>query len=192
MRRWAVADSSTRINQAAALHRQAEAIAEAAGLALGSAAMALAPGWLGAPLDAQSPTTPLGGAYPPQFVRLGVAQPLDDARFPAIVPLLGTGHLTIDADARDARVSGLNRSVLLRLLATAPAGSLLIRAVDGAGGGAVFEPFASLTDAGLMSPPATDRAGLRAVLLEAEQWLRPARGSAVRRSRRDRTMLLVI
>src|SRR5215212_11371267 len=106
MRRWAVAGSATRIIQAAALHRQAEAMAEAAGLALESAApavsdprkqhqiaerlraaaMALAPGWLSAPLDAQSPTTPLGGAYPPRFVRLGVAQPLDDARFPAIVP----------------------------------------------------------------------------------------------------------
>ena len=93
----------------------------------------LAPGWLGAPLDAQSATTPLGGAYPPQFVRLGIAQPLDDARFPAIVPLLGTGHLTVDADARDPRVAGLLRCLLLRLLAAAPAGSLLVRAVDGDG-----------------------------------------------------------
>ena len=131
---------------------------------LRAAAGALAPGWLGAPLDAQSPTTPLGGAHPPQFVRVGVAQPLDDARFPAIVPLLGTGHLTVDADARDPRVAGLLRGVLLRLLAAAPAGSLLVRAVDGAGGGTVFAPFAALADAGLMPPPATDRAGLRAVL----------------------------
>ena len=43
-----------------------------------------------------------------------------------------------------------------------------------------------------MSPTATDRAGLRAVLTEAEQWLRPVRGGSVRRDRRDRTMLLVI
>jgi hypothetical protein len=206
-----VADS-TRIDQAAALHRQAAAVAEAAELALETqgqtvadpreqyrlaeqlraAANELAPGWLGAPLDAQSPVTPLGGPHPPQFVRIGMAQPLDDARFPAIVPLLGIGHLTVDQDARDPRVSGLIRSVLLRLLATAPAGSLLIRAVDCAGGGAVFAPFAALADAGLMSPPATDRDGLRAVLHEAEQWMRPLRGSAVRRSRRDRTMLVVI
>ena len=207
-----MADSSLRIGQAAALHRQAAATVDAAAAALEAAAPSaadpleqhrlaeelraaaneLAPGWLGAQLDAQSATLPLGGPHPPQFVRLGVAQPLDDARFPAVVPLLGTGHLTIDADARDARVSGLLRSVLLRLLATAPAGSLLIRAVDGAGGGAVFAPFEMLADAGLMAPPATDLAGLRAVLTEAEQWLRPVRGGAVRRSRRDRTMLLVI
>jgi S-DNA-T family DNA segregation ATPase FtsK/SpoIIIE len=206
-----VADS-TRIDQAAALHRQAAAVAEAAELALEAqgqtvadpreqyrlaeqlraAAGELAPGWLGATLDAQSPITPLGGPHPPQFVRIGMAQPLDDARFPAIVPLLGVGHLTVDQDARDPRVSGLIRSVLLRLLATAPAGSLLVRAVDCAGGGAVFAPFAALADAGLMSPPATDRDGLRAVLHEAEQWLRPVRGNSSRRSRRDRTMLLVV
>ena len=68
-----MADTRTRIDQAAALHRQAEATAEAAGQALESiappvadpreqyqvaerlraAAMALAPGWLGAPLDSQ-------------------------------------------------------------------------------------------------------------------------------------------
>ncbi len=207
-----MADSSLRIGQAAALHRQAAATVDAAAAALAAsapsaadpleqhrlaeelraAASELAPGWLSAQLDAQSATMPLGGPQPPQFVRLGVAQPLDDARFPAIVPLLGAGHLTIDADARDSRVAGVLRSVLLRLLATAPAGSLLIRAVDGAGGGTVFAPFETLADAGLMAPPATDRAGLRAVLTEAEQWLRPVRGGAVRRSRRDRTMLLVI
>ena len=36
---------------------------------------------------------------------------------------------------------GLLRCVLLRLLAAAPAGSLLVRAVDGTGGGTVFAPF---------------------------------------------------
>ncbi len=203
-----MADSALRVQQAAALHRQAAATVEAAATALESevamnpdpieqlrvveqlraAAAALAPGWLGSPLDAQAATTPLGGVFPPQFVRLGVAQPLDDARFPAVVPLLGTGHLTVDATATDSRVFALIRSVLLRLLAAAPAGSLLIRAVDGIGGGAVFEPFIPLQDAGLMSPPATDRQGLRDVLSEAEKWLRPPS----RRSRRDRMMLVVI
>jgi S-DNA-T family DNA segregation ATPase FtsK/SpoIIIE len=205
-------ESTGRIDQAAALHRQAEAAAQAAAAALESEAPAaadpleqhhlaeelrvaagdLAPGWLGAPLDAQSANTPLGGEYPPQFVRLGIAQPLDDARFPAIVPLLGTGHLTIDMDARDRRVAGLLRCLLLRLLAAAPAGSLLVRAVDGTGGGTVFAPFSALADAGLLAPTATDRAALREVLNEAERWLRPVRGGAVRRSRRDRMMLLVI
>ncbi|MFI7543007.1 FtsK/SpoIIIE domain-containing protein [Actinoplanes sp. NPDC049599] len=205
-------ESTRRIDQAAALHRQAEATVEAAAAALESqgpsaidpleqhhlaeelraAAGELAPGWLGAPLDAQSANTPLGGTYPPQFVRLGMAQPLDDARFPAVIPLLGTGHLTVDADARDPRVAGLLRCLLLRLLAAAPAGSLLVRAVDGIGGGTVFSPFAALADAGLLSPTATDRAQLRDVLTEAEKWLRPVRGGAVRRGRRDRMMLLVI
>ncbi|MFC3737471.1 FtsK/SpoIIIE domain-containing protein [Paractinoplanes deccanensis] len=208
----AVADSVSRVHQAAALHRQAAAIAEAAATVLDGdgpatpdpleqhrlvedlrvAAAALAPGWLGAPLEAQSLNTPLGGVFPPQFVRLGVAQPLDDARFPALVPLLGTGHLTIDATATDSRVFGLLRSILVRLLAAAPAGSLLVRAVDGVGAGEVFAPFADLRDAGLMSPPATDRQGLRDVLAEAEKWLRPGRGVAPRRSRRDRMMLVVI
>jgi DNA segregation ATPase FtsK/SpoIIIE, S-DNA-T family len=207
-----VADTRSRIDQAAALHRQAAATVEAAALALAAqtpaaedpvahqrlaeelraAAAALAPGWLGAQLDAQSATMPLGGPHPPQFVRLGIAQPLDDARFPAIVPLLGSGHLAIDADARDARVAGLIRCVLLRLLAAAPAGSLLISPVDGAGGGTVFAPFYALADAGLMDPPATDRAGLNAVLQDAERWLRPGRADGVRRNRRDKTKLVII
>ncbi|MEJ3742182.1 FtsK/SpoIIIE domain-containing protein [Actinomycetes bacterium KLBMP 9797] len=207
-----VASAKARIGQAAALYRQAVATAAAADRALSdyrppppdlrqqhdlaerlrAAAADLAPGWLGAPLDAQSEDTPLGGPRQPRFVRVGTAQPLDDARFPAIVPLLGTGHLTIDADARDPRVAGLLRALLLRLLAAAPAGSLLVRAVDAAGAGLVFGPFAPLADAGLMPPPVTDRTGLRAVLAEAEQWVRPARPATARHARRDRTLLLAI
>ncbi|HEX5596239.1 MAG TPA: FtsK/SpoIIIE domain-containing protein [Micromonosporaceae bacterium] len=207
-----VAGRRTRTSQAAALHRQAAAAVAAASIALDAArpappdhqqqhdlaerlraaAAVLVPGWLGAPLDAQSEDAPLGGQRLPGFVRVGTAQPLDDARFPAIVPLLGTGHLAVDADTRDPRVAGLIRSVLLRLLAAAPAGSLLVRAVDAAGSGLVFSPFAPLADAGLMPPPATDRTGLRAALAEAEQWVRPARPATARHSRRDRTLLLVI
>ncbi|GIF11221.1 FtsK/SpoIIIE domain-containing protein [Actinoplanes teichomyceticus] len=208
-----MADSALRVRQAAALHRQAVATADAASAALEAyapsaadpreqhrlaeqlrmAAAQLTPGWLGAPLDALTPRAPLGGGSSPQFVRIGVAQPLDDARFPAIVPLLGAGHLTVDASATDPRVFGLLRAVLLRLFAAAPAGSLLVRAVDGVGGGAVFQPFEELADAGLMSPPATDRQGLREVLSEAEKWLRPVRGGGTsRRARRDRMLLVVI
>ncbi|GIE34194.1 cell division protein FtsK [Actinoplanes italicus] len=207
-----MADSTLRVRQAAALHRQAVATADAAAVALEAfapaaadpreqhrladrlraAASALAPGWLGSTLDALSPVAPLGGPALPRFVRVGLAQPLDDVRFPAVVPLLGTGHLTVDATATDPRVFGLLRSLLLRLLATAPAGSLLVRAVDGVGGGSVFAPFEELADAGLLSPPATDRQGLRDVLSEAEKWLRPARAGAGRRDRRDRMLLVVI
>lgn len=92
----------TRTNQAAALHRQAAAAAVAAATTLDAtqpapadqreqhelaerlraAAAALVPGWLGAPLAAQAADTPLGGPELPEFVRIGTAQPLDDARFP--------------------------------------------------------------------------------------------------------------
>nr|WP_239127268.1 FtsK/SpoIIIE domain-containing protein [Asanoa siamensis] len=204
--------AQARALEAAALHRQAAAVIDAAEVAIGvvrppvvderaqhelaerlrAAAQVLTPGWLGGHLDARFEDTPLGGQRLPAFVRIGTAQPLDDARFPAIVPLLGSGHLTVDADARDPRVAGLIRGVLLRLLAAAPAGSLLVRAVDAAGAGLVFAPFAGLADAGLMPPPATDRTALRAVLAEAEQWVRPARPNAVRHNRRERTLLVVI
>ncbi|HWH00125.1 MAG TPA: FtsK/SpoIIIE domain-containing protein, partial [Pilimelia sp.] len=156
---------------------------------LRAAAATLVPGWLGAQLEAQSEETPLGGPEQPRFVRIGLAQPLDDARFPVVVPLLGVGHLAVDADARDPRVAGLLRAVLLRLLAAAPAGSLLVRAVDAAAVGTTFTPFAPLADAGLMPPPVTDRDGLRQLLAEAEQWVRPA---DARPRRHDRTLLVVI
>src|SRR5947209_20577675 len=54
---------------------------------LRAAAAKLAPGWLGAPLDATPPSAPLPTAKTRAeagFVRVGSAQPLDDARFPVI------------------------------------------------------------------------------------------------------------
>ncbi|MGC5017523.1 FtsK/SpoIIIE domain-containing protein [Micromonospora sp. DT47] len=204
----AVAGPKARTNRAAALHRRATATAAAAAGVLdetrpvpadqrrqyelaerlrGAAAL-LAPGWAGAPLDTLPPDTPVGEDTPP-FVRIGTAAPLDDARFPALVPLLGTGHLTLDVDAREPRAAGLLRAVLLRLLAATPAGCLLVRAVDAAGAGDTFAPFAALADAGLLPPPAVDVAGLRAVLTEAEQWVSPGSG---RPRRHDRTLLLVV
>ncbi len=202
-----MAGSEDRVD-AAALHRRAAAVAAAAEEALNApvatapepgeqvalagelraAAELLTPGWLGGPLDAGRE---LGGA-PARFVQVGTARLADGATFPAIVPMLGGGNLTTDTDATDPRVAGLLRSVLLRLLATAPAGNLLVRAVDGTGGGLVFQAFDRLADAGLLAPPATDRAGLRTVLSEAEQWVRPARSLTVRPSRRERTLLLVV
>jgi hypothetical protein len=56
----------------------------------------------------------------------------------------------------------------------------------------IFAPFATLTEAGLMAPVATDHAGLRAVLTEAEQWIRPGRSSGARTGRHERTLLVVI
>ncbi|WP_197698483.1 FtsK/SpoIIIE domain-containing protein [Micromonospora viridifaciens] len=204
----AVASPKARAGRAAALHRKAEATATAAAAILDeirpapadhhrqydlaerlrTAAALAAPGWAGAPLETLTPTTPPGGG-PPPVVRVGTAAPLDDARFPALVPLLGSGHLSIDTDARDSRVAGLLRALLLRLFAATPAGGLLARAVDGTGGEATFTGFAALADAGLLPPPATDVAGLRTVLAEAEQWV--AAGTARQRGH-DRPLLLMV
>ncbi|MEV6926906.1 hypothetical protein AB0M46_20690 [Dactylosporangium sp. NPDC051485] len=181
-----------RIERAAAQHRHTAALIAAAGpildkyspnaapaeqyaeqhdLAAGLRANAalLAPGWLGAQLDALAPATPLGGPLPPTFVRVGQAHPLDDARFPMIVPLLRAGHIAIDADARDSRVAGLLRSLVLRLLASSPPGSVRIRAIDAVVDGATFGWFGGIES--IMPPPATDAEGLRAVLDEGERWL---------------------
>lgn len=209
-----------RTSQAAALHRRAVAASLAAAAALETsaaahadeqeqralaerlrtAAAALVPGWLGTPL-AELPTTyPIGAPAPgdaisggetaPRFLRVGNACPLDDAHFPALIPLLGTGHLSIDVDGRDPRVAGLLRTVLLRLLAATPVGSLLVRLVDATG--TVGTPFHPLADAGLLAPPATDQAGLLTLLTEAEQWVRPPRPTGAVRARHDRTLLLVV
>ena len=171
------------VERAAALHRRAAAMADAAqrtvdstaaepvpphlpelAATLRTAAATLAPGWLGDPITATPP-----GPTPGGFVRIGEAQPVDDARFPAIVPLFGTGHLAINADARDPRVAGLLRSLVLRLIAAHPAGTVRVKAVDATG--TVFGPFQALIPAGLMSAPVTDRAGLQAALSDAEEWV---------------------
>jgi S-DNA-T family DNA segregation ATPase FtsK/SpoIIIE len=198
-----VASWRSRINQAAALHRQAAALTMAAtttleGLAsaprdlsdraeqrelaerLRALAPRLAPGWLGATLRPMPATHPTGGRYQPTFVRIGTAQPFDDVTFPVVVPLLGTGHLAFDADARDPRVAGALRALLLRLFAATPPGSLVVRAVDAAAAGLTFAPFAQLAEAGLMPPPVTDRAGLQTILTEAELWVRPDAPAAPR------------
>ncbi len=184
------------VARAAALHRQASAVADLAQRALDrqasegvppqqlaeqhelaeslrAAAATLAPGWLGAPLDATPPTAPLPAGKTPDsrgFIRVGLAQPLDDARFPVIVPLLGQANLAIDADARDSRVVGLLRSLTLRLVASHAPGELRLRTVDATG--TVFGPFQALYPAGVLSAPVADQAGLRSVLTEAEEWVR--------------------
>jgi hypothetical protein len=213
-----MAGGRARISRAAAAHRRAAAIADAAAASLDAQVPAprsateerevrdlarrlrvtggrLAPGWLGTPLDAVPHDAPLGGTEGvAEMVRVGVAgaavgpgepdpgrPPAQGATsFPVVVPL---GHLGFDADARDPRVAGVLEAVLLRLLAAAEAGSLLARVVDP--GGVVSGSFAPLHDAGIMPPPVTDRAGLLAVLCEAEQWLRGGGG-------RTRSLLLAV
>jgi hypothetical protein len=199
------------MGRAAALHREAAAIAAASRRALErqqpepthaaeqhevveqlrSIAARLAPGWLGAPLGDLDPAVPLGACDMPPYVRIGTALPLKGAHFPVIVPLLTHGHLTFETDARDPHVAALLRAVVLRLLAAAPAGTLHVRTVDPAGPDEIFAPFAPLAGTGLMPPAVTDLAGLRAVLDEAEQWVRSATGRR-RRPRCDRLLLLAI
>lgn len=182
----------TRVERAAVLHRQAAAAIAATATAvegyspssapaeqyaeqhelaarLRTAAADLVPGWLGSGLDAVSAATPAGGTGVPAFLRLGMAHPLDDAAFPAIAPLFGTGHLAIDADARDHRVAGLLRSVLLRLVAAAIPGALDIRVIDAAGEGDTIAAFAGLPN---LPPPITDHGGMQAALIEADNWIR--------------------
>jgi hypothetical protein len=146
---------------------------------LRGAATALAPGWLGAPLDAMPATTLLGDRAPSGFLRVGEARPLDDARFPVVLPLLGAGHLAVDADARDPRVGGLLRSLVLRLLAATAGGSLRIMAVDGVG---AFSPFHGIGAGLSWAPPGLE--GLRAALNQTE--------ARVRQPRQDGTFLLLV
>ncbi|HEX6076291.1 MAG TPA: FtsK/SpoIIIE domain-containing protein [Micromonosporaceae bacterium] len=160
-----------------------QAAVEQAGIAaeLAAAASVLLPGWLGMPLDASVQPPPLGRDAPangPMALRLGAATPVDGAHFPVLIPLLGAGHLTIDTDARDSRVSGLLRSALLRLLAACPAGTLRVLPVDGGTVGATFAPFQPLVDAGVMPSPATDAEGLTRVLEAAESHVRQARAGS--------------
>ncbi len=158
-----------------ARHREQHALAAR----LRAAAATLTPGWLGCPLDAAPVSAPVPDATTLGFVRVGVAHPLDDAGFPVVLPLVGAGHLAIDADTRDPRVAGLLRSLVLRLLAAAPAGTLRMLTVDGV---ATFAPFYGVE--AVLPPAAADPAGLRAVLDEAE--------ARVREPPRDGTALIVV
>ena len=60
--------------------------------------------------------------------------------------------------------------MLLRLIAATLPGALRVRAVDPTG--IAFVSFKPLFDGRVMPPPVPDLAGLRAVLSEAEQWVR--------------------
>ncbi|MGH3738575.1 MAG: FtsK/SpoIIIE domain-containing protein [Micromonosporaceae bacterium] len=174
------ADELLRRNAADDSHT-AHASTEQSGLAaeLSAAAADLLPDWLGIPLDGSASPPPLGGmlvrAAEPVALRLGEATPVGGARFPALVPLLGAGHLAIDADARDPLVIGYLRSAVLRLLAALPTGSLRVLPVDGGTVGATFAPFQSLFEARVMPVPATDADGLTAVLDATERHVHEVR-----------------
>lgn len=183
-----MASIRSRFRQAAAMHRRAAALLAAADAALTgyvplprppadddtwcdlahrltTAAHRLAPGWLSAPLTGATPPPPLAEQARPAFVRLGTAHLPGARHFPVIVPWQ---HIAFDAAPSDLRVPAALSTLLLRLLAAAPAGSLLVRLVDPHH--RLAPAFSPLCDAGLMAPPATDAAGLEAALAEAQRW----------------------
>ena len=129
-----------------------------------AAAGRLATGWLSADWDTAA-DLPVGRDVPADAsapVRVGTAVPAgpDSLTYPAIVPLLGTGHLALAGDAGTGPLSGDTGTgplagdtgtgtlagVLLRLLAAAPAGLVRVCWV----GGGLPAAFAPLRAAGLL------------------------------------------
>jgi len=191
-----MASVSSSYNRAVALHREAAAHTEAARAKiakrgtpapmsahsastyqrlaeeLNRSAAAITRGWLGCELDASARSRKLGidaQLGEAMYLRAGHATPAPGATFAVPVPLLGAGHVAIDRDARDGRVAGWLRGLLLRALAALPEGALRVLPVDGGTLGAVFAPFRQLVEAQVWRRPATDLDGLRAVLDLAEE-----------------------
>jgi hypothetical protein len=180
--------------QAVTAHRQARDRLERARHALGAPGPAaptaadLVAGLsrLGGRLAAPTPgVTALTAA--PAAVRIGEATTLDGG-FPVVVPLGGGCHLAVDADARDPRVGELLRAVVLRLLATAPAGTVRVAGIDTVAFGAAFLPLRPLTDAGVLAPTATTDAEVTALLDSAERHARAAQHAAAT----DRELLVLV
>ncbi|RLP89043.1 cell division protein FtsK, partial [Micromonospora sp. BL4] len=168
--------------QAVSSHRAARAHLDVARGALGTAPAPAAPvgaGDLVARLArvGGALATPAPGATPltdaPAAVRIGEAS-TPDGGFPVLLPLGGGHHLALDTDARDPRVAGLLRALVLRLVATAPAGHVRVAGIDTAALGATFGPLRPLLDAGVLDPPATGEAEVAALLDAAEQHARAA------------------
>jgi S-DNA-T family DNA segregation ATPase FtsK/SpoIIIE len=141
-----------------------------------------APDWLGAPWSVinerrfgAEPRVLPGRAV---MIRVADAQPLPGVDFPVIVPFIGVGHIAIDRDARDPAVAGLLRSLVTRLLASYPTGTLRLLAVDGGALGAPLAPFRALVPVGLMNEPVTELDDFRDLLDEAEEQVRRVQSGA--------------
>ena len=159
---------------------------------LREAAEAATGGWLGAELHTLSGSTPLWNDEPASgAVRLGDAELDGDPVFPALVDLLGRGHLAVDADAADPRVAGLLQNLLVRLVAAYP--GLEVSLVDGVTLGQVFAAATPLVDAGLAETVATDHLALGRVLTAAEKRFQEIRDIAARgHSIADRPFHLIV
>ncbi|MEU1646978.1 FtsK/SpoIIIE domain-containing protein [Micromonospora zamorensis] len=182
--------------QAVNSHRAARAHLDAARNALGTAPAAVAPVGVDALVTRLARlggalATPAPGATPltdePAAVRIGEAS-ISDVGFPVLVPLGGGHHLALDTDARDPRVAGLLRALVLRLVATAPPGQVRVAGIDTAALGATFGPLRPLLDAGVLDPPATSEAEVAALLDAAEQHARAAQHGQPA----DRHLLVVV
>ncbi|HIW61075.1 MAG TPA: TraM recognition domain-containing protein [Candidatus Stackebrandtia excrementipullorum] len=151
-------------------------------LALTEQAARIAPGLLSSDLTATAGTPSLQD-HPGKgtvHVRIGLAKPVTGVTFPAVVPLLGSGHLVIDADAAQPQVSGLLQSLLLRTVAAVPKVSVAL--VDCAALGQTFTQAGPLAKAGVTGHTVTDGPGLERVLDEAEahvQSVQQARNESV-------------
>ena len=133
------------------------------------------PGWLGKQLTHPDLISPFGqDAQVGQFtcVRVGDTAPISGGAFPVAAPFLGAGHLVIDKDGQDPAVARWLRGILLRSLAAMPADQLRVLTIDGATLGEVFAPFRRLFAADAWAVPATDAAGLRAVMEQAERHVK--------------------
>lgn len=142
---------------------------------LTSAAGQAAPGWLGLPPTELTMRKELGSdlvPHQPTCVRIGVAEPIDGVTFPALVPILGAGHLATDVDARDPRVAGLLRNTLLRIIAAAPVGTVKLHFADAATSGSLFSAFAPLGHARLAAAPATDAKNIETAIEVGEAHMR--------------------
>ncbi|WJK38135.1 FtsK/SpoIIIE domain-containing protein [Solwaraspora sp. WMMA2056] len=119
-------------------------------------------------------------AVGPAPVRVGLARPVglagtgDPVEFPALVPLGAGAHLAIDADARQPKVAALLRSLVVRLLAAAPPGTVRVTALDTTSMGATFLPLRPLVEAGVLAPPAATDAEAKERLDDADQHVRAA------------------
>ncbi|MEO3821101.1 FtsK/SpoIIIE domain-containing protein [Plantactinospora sp. B24E8] len=172
---------SATFGRAVAAHRQARAHLDAARRALGqlrpppdTGEAADTVGRLrrvGETLTAEpEPARFFAGPLP---VRLGWADTVD-GDFPAVVPLAGGTHLALDTDARHPAVAALLRTLVVRLLAAAPPGSVRVSVLDSAALGATFLPLRSLVEAGVLHPPATTDAEVAERLDDAERHARAA------------------
>jgi hypothetical protein len=164
---------------------------------LAAAAAGAATGWLGDDLRDTDPNTPVWtDPAATAAVRVGTAL-LDGAAegpepaFPALVGLLGKGHLVCDGDAADPRVAGMLQSLLVRITAAHP--NLELSLVDGVTLGQVFAPATALVDAGIAATVATDHLALGRVLTAAEKRLTELRDIAARgQSIADRPYHLIV